>query len=276
MERHRDIFEHAAQTYERWYTTPHGQRVDQAERALLESLLTHFPEAHSVIEVGCGTGHFTAWLAERGLRVVGVDRSPAMLAAMRQRCTGVPVVLGDAQSLPYCTGAVDVVVFITTLEFLADPVAALAEATRVARQGVLLVVLNRWSLGGLSRRWGQQVHQPLLGQARDYSVVSLWDTVQQAIGQRVYTVYWASTLFPAGLWWARAPVPLGDIIGMAVLLIPPATEKRGRHGVTAMHHAGTAHVARGRSGRLTLSVRRSPMMASIQEQQKHVDTVTQA
>jgi ubiquinone/menaquinone biosynthesis C-methylase UbiE len=186
---------------------PHGQRVDLAERA--------------VLEVGCGTGHFTAWLTTRGLRVVGVDRSPAMLAALRQRCTGVAVVRGDAQALPYRTGAVDVVAFITTLEFLDDPVAALAEAARVARQGILLVVLNRWSLGGLSRRWGQQARQPLLGQARDYSVVSLWETVQQALGPRVHTVYWTSTLFPASLWWVRASVPLGSVIGMAVILAMP-------------------------------------------------------
>jgi ubiquinone/menaquinone biosynthesis C-methylase UbiE len=217
-----EIFERAAQTYERWYTTPRGQRVDVAERALLVALLAHFPRARSVLEVGCGTGHFTSWLARRGWRVVGVDRSPAMLAETRQRCTAVALVLGDAQSLPCRTGAVDVVVFITTLEFVQKPVEALAEATRVARQGVLLVVLNRWSLGGLSRRWGQQARRPLLGQARDYSVVSLWDTVQQAIGKRVQTVYWASTLFPAGLWWIRASVPLGDVIGMAVVLTAPA------------------------------------------------------
>jgi pyruvate,water dikinase len=54
--------------------------VDQAERAPLTWLLRGFPTARNVLEVGCGTGHFAAWLASQGWRVVGLDRAPAMLA----------------------------------------------------------------------------------------------------------------------------------------------------------------------------------------------------
>jgi ubiquinone/menaquinone biosynthesis C-methylase UbiE len=61
-----EIFETAASRYEAWYTTPRGQRTDQAERALLEWLLGQFPNARSILEVGCGTGHFTTWLASDG------------------------------------------------------------------------------------------------------------------------------------------------------------------------------------------------------------------
>jgi SAM-dependent methyltransferase len=217
-----EIFEQAANRYEAWYATPRGQRADHAERALLEWLLASFPTAQSVLEVGCGTGHFTEWLASKGLKVIGLERAPAMLAELHQRVPELPVILGDAHRLPVRTGAVDVVVFVTVIEFLEAPQVALTEAVRVARQGIMLLVLNRWSLGGLSRRWGPQVRRSLLGQARDYSLASLRPLVQKAAGERLLGVRWASALLPNGLWWGQAPIPLGDIIGMAVTLTAPA------------------------------------------------------
>jgi ubiquinone/menaquinone biosynthesis C-methylase UbiE len=213
-----DIFERAASRYEGWYVTPRGQRTDQAEQALLEWLLTAFPTARSVLEVGCGTGHFAGWLTEKGLKVVGLDRAPAMLAELHRRVPELPVILGDAHRLPVREGAVDVTVFVTTLEFLPDPTAALREAVRIACQGVVLVILNRWSQGGFSRRWGPQARQSLLSQARDYSLVSLRALVKQAAGKRLREIRWTSTLFPAGLWKVQAQIPLGDVIGMAAIL----------------------------------------------------------
>lgn len=59
------IFEEEAPKYEAWYATLRGQRVHRAERALLEWLLAAFPQARSVLEIGCGTGHFTRWFAEK-------------------------------------------------------------------------------------------------------------------------------------------------------------------------------------------------------------------
>ena len=128
-----DIFDRAAPRYEGWYTTPRGQRAEQAERALLVWLLQPFPQARSVLEVGCGTGHFTAWLASTGLWVVGLDRAPGMLAEMHQRCPEIPGIMGDAHRLPVRERAVDLVVFVTTLEFLEAPTAALADSSARVR-----------------------------------------------------------------------------------------------------------------------------------------------
>jgi len=213
-------FEQAASGYAEWYTTRGGRRVDRAERALLRWLLACFPDACTVVEIGCGTGHFAGWLAERAMRVAGLDRSPAMLREMHRNCPGVPVVLGDADHLPFRDGAVDLALFVTTLEFLDDPPKALAEAVRVARQGIVLVVLNRWSTGGLSRRWGPQARQPLLGRARDYSLWTLRGEVEKAAGARLGVIRWTSMLFPACPWRLHGPVPLGEVIGMAAPCSP--------------------------------------------------------
>jgi hypothetical protein len=79
----------------------------------------------------------------------------------------------------------DLVVFVFTLEFLEDPGAALVEAVRVARRGLIVVGLNRWSLGGLSRRWGRDARRPVLGRARDFTLPSLRRLVSAAAGPRL-------------------------------------------------------------------------------------------
>ena len=216
----RQIFERAAAGYEAWYATARGRRVDEAERALLAWLLAPFSGARSVLDVGCGTGHFAAWLRDRALDVIGLDRSPAMLAELRRRHAAIPVVVGDAGGLPVRSGAVDIALLVTTLEFVERPETALGEAVRVARQGLVLVVLNRWSLGGLSRRIGPQARRPILGAARDTSFVALRRMVRTAAAERLRSLRWASSLFPDGLWAARSPVPVGDVIGMAAVLSP--------------------------------------------------------
>lgn len=221
------IFEQAASQYEAWYGTPPGQRADQAERALLAWLLAGFPDVRRVLEVGCGTGHFTAWLATQRLQAVGLERAPAMLAEMRRRLPHIPAVLGDAHQLPFRAEGVDVVVFVTTLEFLEEPERVLTEAVRVARNGVVLLVLNRWSLGGLSRRWGSQAKRPLLGQACDYSLRALRTMVRRAAGPRLQGVRWASTLFPNGLWRQRARLPMGEVLGLAAVLATSSTTTSG-------------------------------------------------
>jgi ubiquinone/menaquinone biosynthesis C-methylase UbiE len=217
-----ELFEKAAAGYTDWYTTRRGRRTDRAERALLAWLLTHFPSARSVLEVGCGTGHFTRWLATRSLKAVGLDRSPGMLAEMRRRAPDIPAALSDAHRLPFGDGTIDLVLYVTTLEFLDDPPRALAEAVRVAREGVILVVLNRWSFGGLSRRWGPQSRQPLLGQARDGSLAALRTLVREAAARRLRKMSWTSALLPGCPAWLLAPIPLGQVIGLAAILTSAA------------------------------------------------------
>jgi SAM-dependent methyltransferase len=213
-----DVFEGAADHYEAWYASGRGHRADQAESALLGRLLSRFPDARSVVEIGCGTGHFTRQLQLRGLRAVGLDRSEAMLRQMRRYAPIIPAILGDAHRLPLRDRAVDLSVFITTVEFLENPLTALSDAVRIARQGLIVIVLNRWSLGGLSRRWGPQSRGAILGHARDLSRRELERMLRSAAGSRWVGISWASTLLPHGLWKAVVKVPVGDVIGMGVTL----------------------------------------------------------
>jgi SAM-dependent methyltransferase len=213
-------FERDAAGYEEWYVTPRGRRADLAERALLARLLAPFAAAQSALEVGCGTGHFTRWLAGRVPHVVGLDRAPAMLVEARRHHPRPILVQGDAQHLPIRGRAVDLTVFVIALEFVEDPALALAEAVRASRRGVLVVALNRWSLGGLSRRWGPDARGSRLGRARDFTRASLRALLSSAAGSRLRALRWAGALFPADLVAMPVPAPLGDVIGIAVELGP--------------------------------------------------------
>ena len=207
--------EQQAAQYEAWYGTPEGRRADALEKGVLRWLLERFPELDSALEIGCGTGHFTRRLRERGLGAVGLDRSPAMLGEA-QALDSVPLVQGDAQRLPFADGAFDLTALITTLEFLEQPRKALAEALRVSRRGVVLGVLNRWSVLGLQRRLAGLFRPTVYDAAHFYGVGELKRLLQSVTGGRGHVV-WQTTLYPR--WWSGSPMslPWGGFIGMALI-----------------------------------------------------------
>src|ERR1700756_3912696 len=71
-----------------------------------ESTVRILPDVagRDVIELGCGTGYVSAWLARRGARVTGIDNSTAQLetAAAFQAEFGIsfPLIHGDAEHVP--------------------------------------------------------------------------------------------------------------------------------------------------------------------------------
>lgn len=215
------LFEREGGHYEDWYATPRGVRVSRAESALLDWLLGAFPAARRVLEVGCGSGHFTAWLGRRGLLPIGLDRAPAMLAALRERQPACPVLLADAAALPVHDRAVDLVVFVATLEFIEDPRRALVEAVRAARLGVVVIALNRWSLGALSRRVGPASRGALLRHARDLSAPELRRLVGEAAAGRLARIRQRSALLPRPLPAGPTRTPFGDVVGIAAELRSP-------------------------------------------------------
>jgi len=204
-----------AARYEGWYRGA-GRRADRLEKRLLAELIAGFPAVGPLLEVGSGTGHFTRWLARRsGGLVIGLERSMEMLrqAGGDERAR---FVRGDSEDLPFPDGAFDLVVFVTALEFVADPGRALGEAFRVARRGVLVGALNRHSLLGwrLGRRGG-----PIWTAAHLFTVGELRKLVAAAVGGRAARLRVRTTLWPA--WPGSLPLPWGGFIGLAAMISEP-------------------------------------------------------
>lgn len=93
----------------------------------------------SVLDVGCGTGSYTAALAERGWNVTGVDISEDMLRLARER--GVAAIRADATALPFEDGSFDAAVSVLTNTDFDDLGAVVREIVRILRPGGPLVYL---------------------------------------------------------------------------------------------------------------------------------------
>jgi ubiquinone/menaquinone biosynthesis C-methylase UbiE len=208
--------ERVAAHYEAWYETSEGRWADELEKVVLGWLLQGFPGSGSVLEIGCGMGHFSRWLSNEGLAAVGLDLSAAMLAEA-QALGGVPLVQSDARRLPFADGAFDLTALITTLEFLEQPQEALAEALRVARRGLILGVLNRWSVLGLQRRLEGFLRPTVYNSAHFYGVGELERLLRSVAGGKAHIV-WRTTLFPHGWPWSQTRLPWGGFIGMVLVV----------------------------------------------------------
>ena len=99
----------------------------------------------SVLEVAVGTGRNLPFYP-RGIRHVGIDLTPAMLAIARDRAHDLGIVvhllLSDAQALPFVDASFDTAVCTLALNAIPDDQAAIAEMYRVLRPGGKLLLLG--------------------------------------------------------------------------------------------------------------------------------------
>jgi SAM-dependent methyltransferase len=97
------------------------------------------------IELGCGTAYISAWLARRGVEVIGLDASPAQLATARrlQRRHGLefPLIEADAERVPCRGETFDLAISEYGACLWADPDRWVAEAARILRPGGELIFL---------------------------------------------------------------------------------------------------------------------------------------
>lgn len=112
-----------------------------------------------VLDVASGDGCYSLWLAERAAQVVGVDLSPACLAAAREHIAGSPLAdrirfdLADATALPFDDGSFDLAWCAQSFYSLPDPAAALREMVRVTRPGGHVAVLENDTLHQILLPW---------------------------------------------------------------------------------------------------------------------------
>jgi ArsR family transcriptional regulator len=101
----------------------------------------------ALLDVGTGTGRMAELFAPRSRRVTAFDKSPEMLRMARARLQRLPaeqveLVQGDFAQLPFADRSFDTVLFHQVLHYAQEPEAVLAEASRVARPGGRVAIVD--------------------------------------------------------------------------------------------------------------------------------------
>lgn len=135
----------------------------RAYAAELRAMLADLPlrRGDRVLDMACGAGVYTGWLAERagpGGRVYGVDISAAYLALARgqprsARQAPISFQRGSIDALPFGDHTFDLVWCAQSMQSLPDPTSALRELRRVTRPGGTIAIFENDSLHQLILPW---------------------------------------------------------------------------------------------------------------------------
>jgi demethylmenaquinone methyltransferase/2-methoxy-6-polyprenyl-1,4-benzoquinol methylase len=130
-----ELFAPLGPTYDRYARVlSFGQ--DERWRRFLVDRVAAGPDER-VLDVATGTGSVAIELVRRkGCSVTGLDQSEGMLEVARARVpSGVELVHGDADHLPFPSASFDGLTFTYLLRYVDDPAATIAELARVVRPG---------------------------------------------------------------------------------------------------------------------------------------------
>ena len=141
------LFAPLGPTYDR-YARLLSLGQDPRWRRFLVSRLEAGPDAR-VLDVATGTGAVALELVrQHGCAVVGIDRSPEMLAVARRRVaaggleTKIELHEGRAEALPFPDESFDALTVTYLLRYVDDPAATLRELARVVRPGGTVALLE--------------------------------------------------------------------------------------------------------------------------------------
>jgi len=107
-------------------------------RAEADYVLRHLKGNGTVLSVGCGPAIIEAMLSKHGLRVTGLDVTAEALGGMPD---GIRTVVARAENMPFEAASFDAVIFVASLQFIADWRKAVALTARVLRDGGRLIVM---------------------------------------------------------------------------------------------------------------------------------------
>jgi SAM-dependent methyltransferase len=112
------------------------------------------------LDLGCGEGRLSRDLKRLGHDVVGVDVTPAMLAAAAELDPAIATHLADAAALPFADATFDLAVAFMSLQDVEDFRGAIGEAARVLEPGGRLCIAIVHPLSSAGRFDGDDADSP--------------------------------------------------------------------------------------------------------------------
>ncbi len=202
-------------TYEQWYEGRY-KRAETWQKKVMEQLVSKDKRIKTLLEFGCGTGRFTRWWKEIGIKATGGDISPFMLSQAIHLFEG-DLVMADAHCMPFKNHTFDVVAFITTFEYYKNPVQVIQEAARVGKYGIVMGMMNR-NTNKYFRRRIQQLFgkNPFYITATFYTPKKLIKVINKALKGRDYSIEWTCTGLPRWFPVQQWNISYGDFFGIHV------------------------------------------------------------
>lgn len=150
--------------------------------------LCHIEQARSVLNVGCGIGVGSVYLAKRyGCQVVGIDLAAQMIVWSRQRAREggvadkVKFQVADLLDLPFTANHFDLVFCESVLNFVADKRRAISELTRVTKPGGYVGINEMFWMTEAPTALVPQV-QAILGGDQPLPTAAEWQAIWAASG----------------------------------------------------------------------------------------------
>lgn len=134
-------FDQAVPYYDQTRVDPPWVMDAIADSILREGQLSH---ASRVLEIGVGTGRIALPVVARGVPVVGIDLSRAMMGELQKKIAGqnvrVALAQADANHLPFADGLFDCIYAVHVYHLVANWQDALRQALRVLTRGGTLLI----------------------------------------------------------------------------------------------------------------------------------------
>jgi SAM-dependent methyltransferase len=216
----------SARLYEAWYHSPQGRAMESLVTESMPLLLGPQP-GERILDVGCGEGNHLSLFSPSLYSLCGLDASPFMIRRAGERLgNGALLRAGRAEDLPFEDNEFDLVLFINTLEFLDDPLAALEEAGRVARRSVFIGVTNSLSWYFLYTKLQSLLQKPFFDHFAFFNLWQLKSYIREAFGS--VPVQWRCSHIRTPLLekmgtfvseqWHLERCPFGSFLGLCVPL----------------------------------------------------------
>ena len=128
-------FDAAVDTYDQWYNNAEGAMYDRLEKKAIGRYLPKNFNGKKLLEVGCGTGHWSQFFSEYGFEVTGVDISERMMSiALEKELRNTSFYIADGHFLPFKDSVFDVAAAVVTLEFVRDAEQIIREMVRCTQR----------------------------------------------------------------------------------------------------------------------------------------------